>query len=319
MPSARSSRSPISPERRVLVPQILAIQETPGNSVYTMAVETENGGNSGIDTIMRTLAEKRLIEDRAPTLDGSWMQRIMEARSANGNFLYSTMTPFSSSCGMAPEFTAMSAPGESRDWDGADAVFPSRFDKKLYLAVYYLGAGNCKPILPRPTAFSNVSSHKVTRDDLYYTWLANWRNGPAHRNGSCRDDAAMEQAQALGLPGCASKLLRMRGGCRCRSPCCRYAGTRSFHGRARFAGIDGSSGDRRPRRRLATMAFPSRTWFPKRSTAGALGSVRTGDWIHLDLVHGRTSGRPGTWPTQGFPAAYRKRPAESARPPKADP
>src|SRR6185436_14226862 len=46
-----------------IVPQILAIQETPGNSVYTMAVETENGGNSGIDTIMRTLAEKRLIED----------------------------------------------------------------------------------------------------------------------------------------------------------------------------------------------------------------------------------------------------------------
>ena len=59
-----------------------------------MAVENENGGNSGIDTIMRTLAEKRLIEDRAPTLDGSWMQRIMEARSANGNFVYSTMTPF---------------------------------------------------------------------------------------------------------------------------------------------------------------------------------------------------------------------------------
>jgi dihydroxyacid dehydratase/phosphogluconate dehydratase len=57
------------------VPQILGIQETPGHSVYTLAQETENGGNSGIDTIMRTLAEKRLIEDRAPTLDGSWMQR----------------------------------------------------------------------------------------------------------------------------------------------------------------------------------------------------------------------------------------------------
>src|SRR3989442_4229445 len=80
------------------VPQILAIDDAAGNSVYSMAVETENGGNSGIDTIMRTLAEKRLIEDRAPTLDGSWMQRIMEARSANGNFVYSTMTPFSRSC-----------------------------------------------------------------------------------------------------------------------------------------------------------------------------------------------------------------------------
>src|SRR5262247_4368224 len=82
------------------VPQILAVDDATGNSVYSMALETENGGNSGIDTIMRTLAEKRLIEDRAPTLDGSWMQRIMEARSANGNFVYSTMTPFVRTCGI---------------------------------------------------------------------------------------------------------------------------------------------------------------------------------------------------------------------------
>src|SRR5262249_30054503 len=76
-------------KRTQKVPQILAIDDNGSNSGYSMAIETENGGNSGIDTIMRTLAEKRLIEDRAPTLDGSWMQRIMEARSANGNFVYS--------------------------------------------------------------------------------------------------------------------------------------------------------------------------------------------------------------------------------------
>src|SRR5262245_31492248 len=87
-------------KKTLKVPQILAIDDAVGNSVYSMAVETENGGNSGIDTIMRTLAEKRLIEDRAPTLDGSWMQRIMEARSANGTFVYSTMTPFLPTCGM---------------------------------------------------------------------------------------------------------------------------------------------------------------------------------------------------------------------------
>src|SRR5438132_899662 len=79
---------------------IRGVDGAAGNSFYSMAVETENGGNSGIDTIMRTLAEKRLIEDRAPTLDGSWMQRIMEARSANGNFVYSTMTPYLPTCGM---------------------------------------------------------------------------------------------------------------------------------------------------------------------------------------------------------------------------
>src|SRR5262249_25094445 len=61
------------------VPQILAMDASSGHSAYAMGVEHENGGNSGIDTLMRTLAEKRFIEDRAPTLDGPWMQRIMDA------------------------------------------------------------------------------------------------------------------------------------------------------------------------------------------------------------------------------------------------
>src|SRR5262249_20588348 len=87
-------------KKTLKVPQILAIDDAKGNTSYSMAVETENGGKSAIDTIMRTLAEKRLIEDRAPTLDGSWTQRIMEARSANGNFVYSTMTPFVPTCGI---------------------------------------------------------------------------------------------------------------------------------------------------------------------------------------------------------------------------
>src|SRR5262249_17369356 len=111
------------------VPQILGFGETAANSVYAMAMETENGGNSGIDTIMRTLAEKRLIEDRAPTLDGSWMQRIMEARSANGVFLHSTMTPFSTSCGVSGiQGNVCSAGIVCVGSRGRDGVAP--FDKK---------------------------------------------------------------------------------------------------------------------------------------------------------------------------------------------
>src|SRR5438552_11822073 len=121
------------------VPQILAVDDASGNSVYSMAIENENGGNSGIDTIMRTLAEKRLIEDRAPTLDGSWMQRIMEARSANGNFVYSTMTPFSPWCGLTGVHGNVGEGGMARlglhDRNGN----LQKFDKKIYLAVYYLG------------------------------------------------------------------------------------------------------------------------------------------------------------------------------------
>ena len=71
-------------KKTIKVPQILAIDDAGGHSAYSMAVEAENGGNSGIDTIMRTLAEKRLIEDRAPTLDGSWMQRITSTPRRTG-------------------------------------------------------------------------------------------------------------------------------------------------------------------------------------------------------------------------------------------
>src|SRR5215471_16526242 len=121
------------------VPQILAVDDAGGNSVYSMAMETENGGNSGIDTIMRTLAEKRLIEDRAPTLDGSWMQRIMEARSANGNFVYSTMTPFLPTCGLIRMQSNACAAAIARFGARTRNTDLEQFDRKIYLAVYYLG------------------------------------------------------------------------------------------------------------------------------------------------------------------------------------
>ena len=123
------------------------IDEAGGNSVYSMAVETENGGNSGIDTIMRTLAEKRLIEDRAPTLDGSWMQRIMEARSANGNFVYSTMTPYSPTCGLVGMHgNVCRAPLPGSGPRNRNGNLKSSTGK-LYLAVYYLGQKELQPDL----------------------------------------------------------------------------------------------------------------------------------------------------------------------------
>ena len=56
---------------------------------------------------MRTLSEQRLIDDRAATLEGNWMQRIMDARSANGRYFHSTMTPVLPAAGWR-EFMATS-------------------------------------------------------------------------------------------------------------------------------------------------------------------------------------------------------------------
>src|SRR5580765_519911 len=127
--------------RARVVPQILSLEEKSGTSIYAMSVEAENGGNSGIDTVMRTLSEKRLIEDRANTLEGPWSQRISEARSANGIFMHSTMTPSSKSCGTSViqgnictgAVVRVSGAGKN----SAQAL--QQFDQKLYLAVAYLG------------------------------------------------------------------------------------------------------------------------------------------------------------------------------------
>ena len=170
--------------RARVVPQILAIREVPGNSVYSMAVETENGGNSGIDTIMRTLSEKRLIDDRAPTLNGPWMHRIMDARSANGVFLHSTMTPISTSCGMSGIQGNLCGGGVVRLGQMARNGI-ARFDKKIYLASYYLGTRDLQADLQVPDGVLDRLYRRVSREDLYYTWAANWNSdqGDAAANG----------------------------------------------------------------------------------------------------------------------------------------
>ena len=264
-----------------MVPQILGIQEAPGNSVYTMALETENGGNSGIDTIMRTLAEKRLIEDRAPTLDGSWMQRIMEARSANGNFLHSTMTPFSASCGMSGVHGNLCTWGVARTgWRGRSAS--SLFDKKIYLAAYYLGSRDLQADLAAPDGILERLKHKVTRDDLYYTWLANWSNSHALNNS---DAAAMQNWNRPRLWDylIAEKLLRVM---------VVVAGVGPHA--AGMPELDLSSASLSS---IAVLVTDGRVSFahngisighlvPEALDGGPLGSVRTGDWIYMDLAHG---------------------------------
>src|SRR5262249_1529435 len=148
-------------KKTLKVPQILAIDDAAGNSVYAMAVETENGGNSGIDTIMRTLAEKRLIEDRAPTFDGSWMQRIMEARSANGTFVYSTMTPFRPTCGMiGMRGNACSAAIARLGVKNRNGNL-DKFDAKIYLAVYYLGQKELQADISAPDGVLDRLKRKV--------------------------------------------------------------------------------------------------------------------------------------------------------------
>jgi dihydroxyacid dehydratase/phosphogluconate dehydratase len=265
------------------VPQILAIDDAAGNSVYSMAVENENGGNSGIDTIMRTLAEKRLIEDRAPTLDGSWMQRIMEARSANGNFVYSTMTPFSQSCGV------IGMHGNVCDGSIAKLGLHDRngnlqkLDKKIYLAVYYLGQKDLQSDLAVPNGILDRLKRKVSRDDLYYTWLMNWHPD----TNSAVPDLSQWNKNKLWDYLLAGNLLRMMvvvagAGPRASGmPELQLSVSPTSHplGSTCVLVTDGRVSSHQAGLSIAHVV-------PEALDGGGLASIRTADWIYLDLARG---------------------------------
>jgi dihydroxyacid dehydratase/phosphogluconate dehydratase len=271
-------------KKTLKVPQILAIDDAAGNSVYSMAVETENGGNSGIDTIMRTLAEKRLIEDRAPTLDGSWMQRIMEARSANGTFVYSTMTPFLRTCGLVAMRGNVCSGAIARLGHHNKNGSIERFDRKIYLAIYYLGQKELQADLAATDGVIDRLKRKVSREDLYYTWLFNWgsKSGAAATPGFADWNKPKLWDYLL-----AQNLLRVMivvagaGPHAAGMPELQLAMNPSSH----------------PLTGISVLATDGRVSFqhdgisiahivPEALDGGGLAAIRTADWIYLDLANG---------------------------------
>jgi dihydroxyacid dehydratase/phosphogluconate dehydratase len=264
------------------VPQILAIDDAAGNSVYAMAMETENGGNSGIDTIMRTLAEKRLIEDRAPTLDGSWMQRIMEARSANGNFVYSTMTPFLPTCGMIGMHGNMCSAAVARlGLQNRNGSF-EKFNGKIYLAVFYLGQKELQADLAAPDGVLERLKRKVSREDLYDTWLFNWS---ASHNGV--PDLSQWNKVKLWDYLLSERLLRIMVVVAGVGP--HASGMPELQ-----LALNASS---QPLGGVCVLVTDGRVAFqhdgisiahvvPEALDGGGLAGIRTGDWIHLNLAQG---------------------------------
>src|SRR5690606_9639394 len=97
------------------------------------------------------------------------------ARSANGNYLFSTMTPSRASYGLIG-MTGNLCDGAIARVGVADAA---EFDRTLYLAIYYLGAHELQADGATIESLLEPLRRKVTRDDLYHTWLLNWGEGSA--------------------------------------------------------------------------------------------------------------------------------------------
>ena len=271
------------------VPQILGIEDEPGKSVYALAVEADAGGNSGIDTIMRTLSEKRWIEDRAITLEGSWAHRIMEARSANGNFLHSTMTPFAKSCGVS---------GISGNvCEGAVVrVGKAGFDQKVYLAVAYLGIQDLQSDLGVPNGISERLKQKITREDLYDTWLLNWGSNPEN------DAEAMSHWSKAHLWDylVEQQLLRMMVVVMGVGPHAAGMPEIQLPDGGGVVMTDGRAYSQQP------FGVSIAHVIPEAIDDGPIAAIRTGDWIHLNLGKGEVNVVVRTGRQRGFKVLGRK-------------
>jgi dihydroxyacid dehydratase/phosphogluconate dehydratase len=233
---------------------------------------------------MRTLAEKRLIEDRAPTLDGSWMQRIMEARSANGNFVYSTMTPFLPTCGMIGMRGNMCTGAVARLGFRNRNGSLDQFDGKIYLANYYLGQKELLSDLVVPDGILDRLKRKVSREDLYYTWLFNWHSQSG--NGSMPDLSQWNKAKLWDYL-LSQHLLRLMvvvagaGPHASGMPELQLAlnATSKGLGRMCVLATDGRVSLHHDGISIAHIV-------PEALDGGGLAAIRTGDWIYLDLRNG---------------------------------
>ena len=266
--------------RMARVPCLLAFDSQDHRSPHGIAAESDAGGNSGVDTLMRTLSEKRLIDDRAPTLEGPWMHRIMEARSANGHYFCSTITPISPNCGVyrvhgnmgTSALVRVSAPHEVE-----------RYDKKVYLADYYLGYEQLLAVIGKPGGVLDRVRKKVTQDDLLRTWALNWVGSPE----GIPEDAARWNKKRLWEHLVANGLLRVM-------LCVAGEGPRASGMRQLGYPV---SVDSEVLQQTCILATDGRVVFghpgatitqivPEALEGAGLAAVRAGDWIYLNLRKG---------------------------------
>ena len=229
---------------------------------------------------MRTLSEKRFIDDRAATLDGSWMHRITEARSANGNYFHSTMTPISSNSGLV--FLrgnlcegALARVGRFGDMD--------EYDQKVYFADFYLGREELQEALDKPRDLLERLRKKVTREALFATWRFNWGERPGS-NGTVEEVAHWDKKRIWNFL-VDEKLFRIVFFVGGEGP--RASGMPELD----LLNPDSPVGNRCIIATDGRVAFGDHCMsiahiVPEVIEGGALGSVRTGDLVHLNLKKG---------------------------------
>lgn len=116
-------------------PFLIDISPIRDRSFFTLAVEAQSGEHSGMDSTVKHLMSIGLVED-APTLEGPWSERLRDAREPNDRILHKTaLRPVSGIVEVKGNFTRSAI--FKRAGMTPEAI--ASFDRKAYLAVFYLG------------------------------------------------------------------------------------------------------------------------------------------------------------------------------------
>jgi hypothetical protein len=159
-----------------------------------------------------------------------------------------------------------------------------KFDRKIYLAIYYLGQKDLQGDLASTDGVLERLKRRVSREDLYYTWLFNWNSGS-------EDSLAMNLSQwnkaRLWDYLLSQNLLRAMvivagvGPHASGMPELQLALNASSHPLSGMCVLvtDGRVAFQHDGISIAHIV-------PEALDGGGLAAIRTGDWIYLDVGNG---------------------------------
>jgi dihydroxyacid dehydratase/phosphogluconate dehydratase len=121
-------------------PFLIDISPMKDKSFFTLAIEKQAGTHSGLDSTVKDLFAKGLLED-AETMEGRWSLRLADAKDPNDRILFKTA--------LRPTSGIIEVKGNLTD----SAIFKragmtpeavGHFDRKLFVAVFYLGEADAQ-------------------------------------------------------------------------------------------------------------------------------------------------------------------------------
>jgi dihydroxyacid dehydratase/phosphogluconate dehydratase len=258
-------------------PFLMDVNPVQDKSFFTLAVEKAAGGHSGLDSTVRHLMDEGLLED-APTLTGRWSERLRDARPPNDRILFRTpLRPVSGIAEVSGNVTDSAVFKRA----GMTPEALGSFDRKVYLAVVYVGEAEAQQDLFRGRVLERLAG-LVTADGLRRLARLNFGEAAAALEGGSDEGVLLRAAEARllrvmvfiagegpkanGMPEMfyPSEYLN-------RDPLLRHVAALFTDGR--YSG--------------ATYGPCIGHASPEALEGGGIGAVRTGDLVYMDTAAGR--------------------------------